>query len=794
MWVPKEKEPQEVGEEPLLIFPPGFEPSTGAAVSSSAPAVADEASGDSSSDESSASSEPDSKAGAKGIQMAYLPRSAKRLLAPLDIRFSQMKMRHLFSDGRRVAGTVDQITKVRIPEAERANHGAQWKLQVPFPTIEIIRWRAKLRDEDTFRPKVDSATGEEMLDSRAHWFTLDNRRLYTLQEAALTVWPERAVVEVAEVKTGPQANVGELRKFRTLDRGRSIKIGSSSDKVPFVRWSWGDKVGLGDTGDSDSSGADAEARHTKFVEDRGVRVWDSQVLDHLSTLKQEDFGRIERSKKLSWILRRGAPTLDIAMDSDGWVKFADLLAVDFLGTITASTLTDVIDKSNKQKRRYEVKEVGGEKVVRAGTKRGTDHATRRREKSRIFAEDKPWESGKGSVEKTKSSGGGKAQGRDSKDSDKVASSKSTDKASSSLKTEKADNIPKAKAKAAAGKAAASTAKPAVKKEITVVIPEPESAKVEVAPAVVPKKAGAKAPPAVGFVPPGPAGAAGQMQMAAFYQQLAAMRQWMATSKAPQTRGAANQANHANAMRHMQMMQQMQAMQAMYFQSQYHTQMQMQLQMLGQMKSMRQYQAMSRMNEQQKAMTDMHLLMQQMQAVQDGDEDEELDEEEQELSLQEKIDEVLEEARKRSMSMNADAQPFMPSGSMIYDQKGYPEAEEDTQEEEPEAVDDIQTKINRALEAAKVRSGTAAPKAVRTAAKAKGKSGPADIQSKIAQALNAAKARSGVADPPVLANSAPPKSQTSSTGGSAPAAPEDLQAKFAQALEAARLRSQSGSSA
>merc|ERR1719183_2792469 len=92
--------------------------------------------------------------------------------------------------------------------------------------IEVIRWKCKLRDSNTGRPKVDPVTGEDLYDSQEHWFTLDNRRLYCLQEAALRIWPERCVAEVAVIISGPHAHMRELRKFRTLDCGRSAKIGS----------------------------------------------------------------------------------------------------------------------------------------------------------------------------------------------------------------------------------------------------------------------------------------------------------------------------------------------------------------------------------------------------------------------------------------------------------------------------------------------------------------------------------------------------------------------------------------
>ncbi|CAK0906659.1 unnamed protein product [Prorocentrum cordatum] len=101
----------------------------------------------------------------------------------MDIRFSQMKMRHLFGDGRRIAEAIQAIRQVPCTEEESAAHaGAKWRLEFPFPPIEVVRWRCKLRD-NTGRPRLDPDTGEELYDSEENWFTLDNRRLYCLQEA-----------------------------------------------------------------------------------------------------------------------------------------------------------------------------------------------------------------------------------------------------------------------------------------------------------------------------------------------------------------------------------------------------------------------------------------------------------------------------------------------------------------------------------------------------------------------------------------------------------------------------------
>eukprot|EP00927_Polykrikos_kofoidii_P039457 TRINITY_DN33839_c0_g1_i1.p1 TRINITY_DN33839_c0_g1~~TRINITY_DN33839_c0_g1_i1.p1 ORF type:complete len:537 (+),score=78.73 TRINITY_DN33839_c0_g1_i1:86-1612(+) len=159
-------------------------------------------------------------------------------MSPLDICFSQWKVRHTFWDGTPLEQVLPQVRAVPSTAEDRANHNAPWRLEAPFEAIEIVLWRCKLRDATTGRPKIDPKTGKPLFDPDFRWFTLDNRRLYCLQKAAMSVWPERCVVDVVEVPRGPPERVRELRKFRTLDSGQSIMIGSTQDKVPFQGWSW----------------------------------------------------------------------------------------------------------------------------------------------------------------------------------------------------------------------------------------------------------------------------------------------------------------------------------------------------------------------------------------------------------------------------------------------------------------------------------------------------------------------------------------------------------------------------
>lgn len=179
--------------------------------------------------------------------------SRRRLLSPLDIHFSQSHIRPEFQDGRTVEETAEQVQRELVGPIPPQDDGQEcpamlgtptgdsnwWLLQPPFPEIEVIQWRIKLRDEDG-TPKVDEM-GMELYGER-EWYTLDNRRLYCLQKAATAVYPSevRCVVSVILPEDG---SCREFRKFRTVDRGRSVGVGHR-DSIDLPRWSWRREVGL----------------------------------------------------------------------------------------------------------------------------------------------------------------------------------------------------------------------------------------------------------------------------------------------------------------------------------------------------------------------------------------------------------------------------------------------------------------------------------------------------------------------------------------------------------------------
>lgn len=98
----------------------------------------------------------------------------------------------------------------------------------------------------------------------------------------------------------------------------------------------------------------------------------SKTLDQMMSLKEGDDERTQISKKVSWILRHGARKVDINIDVDGWVTFADLLGSPIMAGVTEEKLMDIVDESNQQKVRYELKDPegdgGGEQAIKAVSK------------------------------------------------------------------------------------------------------------------------------------------------------------------------------------------------------------------------------------------------------------------------------------------------------------------------------------------------------------------------------------------------------------------------------------------
>jgi len=152
-----------------------------------------------------------------------MPLYEEKMISPLGVRFTQEHIRTTFRDERIVEDTIKEIEFEEVPGAEDFDV----ILRFPFPAIEIVRWRAHGDDEEV---------AEEY-----HWFTLDNRRLYCLQRAAVSCWPKRAAVAVEILYASPGS---VRRKCDTTTFGRSVTIAHSIRDLPETRFDWVEEVGI----------------------------------------------------------------------------------------------------------------------------------------------------------------------------------------------------------------------------------------------------------------------------------------------------------------------------------------------------------------------------------------------------------------------------------------------------------------------------------------------------------------------------------------------------------------------
>jgi len=138
-------------------------------------------------------------------------------VSPLAVSFSQNVIYPRFTDGRSVDDVVDKVTAEEYSSDENK---FDLTLEAPFPVIEAVYWSPKLRDGEG-KPLL----GEDGSQRRGveALFSLDNRRLYALQRAAVVHYPKRCRTKVAVI-TDKTEIMRHLKKFRTRTNGLSITI------------------------------------------------------------------------------------------------------------------------------------------------------------------------------------------------------------------------------------------------------------------------------------------------------------------------------------------------------------------------------------------------------------------------------------------------------------------------------------------------------------------------------------------------------------------------------------------
>jgi len=93
-----------------------------------------------------------------------------------------------------------------------------------------------------------------------------------------------------------------------------------------------------------------------------------RLMEQVSSLSADDDDRENASKRISWILRHGAKKCNLLTDKDDYVKLSDLAKVEIVDDIPMEKLLEIINDSNTQKLRYELKDSADGKMIKALSK------------------------------------------------------------------------------------------------------------------------------------------------------------------------------------------------------------------------------------------------------------------------------------------------------------------------------------------------------------------------------------------------------------------------------------------
>eukprot|EP00927_Polykrikos_kofoidii_P025762 TRINITY_DN23083_c0_g1_i1.p1 TRINITY_DN23083_c0_g1~~TRINITY_DN23083_c0_g1_i1.p1 ORF type:complete len:372 (+),score=45.59 TRINITY_DN23083_c0_g1_i1:122-1237(+) len=228
-----------------------------------------------------------------------MPLYEEKLLSPLAIRFTQEHIRPHFRDGR--------VVETTIPEIVACDGVGEYDviLRVPFPLIEVVRF------SPSHRCGKGGAGGKHY-----HWFSFDNRRLYCLQKAAVSLWPRRAAVAVQVFHASDPAAV--RRKVNTTSKGRSVEVRSPAGHDMFEVWSWRKGVCV-----DDAAGSYAQAAISK--DDRRPSVCELSEVPSGMGLPCSAATACGQRQGLLDTSSAPVPTLDAPWPDDGFSLRTDAL-------------------------------------------------------------------------------------------------------------------------------------------------------------------------------------------------------------------------------------------------------------------------------------------------------------------------------------------------------------------------------------------------------------------------------------------------------------------------------------
>mmetsp|Transcript_94733 Transcript_94733/g.210617 ORF Transcript_94733/g.210617 Transcript_94733/m.210617 type:complete len:402 (+) Transcript_94733:195-1400(+) len=138
---------------------------------------------------------------------------------PLEVRFTQEKIHPFFYRRGPIVNVVPKIRPVlrsKDADGDSSGRGEEVQLLPPFSSIHCLR------------------KGDEL-------WSLDNRRLYALQLAAMDQWPRRCSTHMLCRDKLPRHKFkSQYRKFNTTSEGRAIDVCARYQQ--FDTWNWFDRA------------------------------------------------------------------------------------------------------------------------------------------------------------------------------------------------------------------------------------------------------------------------------------------------------------------------------------------------------------------------------------------------------------------------------------------------------------------------------------------------------------------------------------------------------------------------
>lgn len=138
---------------------------------------------------------------------------------PFDVRFTQEKIHPFFYRRGPIVNVLPKIRAVLIAANAASGNPEDEDVVELMPPFSAIRCLHK---------------GEEL-------WSLDNRRLYALQMAAMDQWPSRCRIRILTTERLPRHKFkSQYRKFNTLCEGRGIEVCARYQS--FDHWNWFDRA------------------------------------------------------------------------------------------------------------------------------------------------------------------------------------------------------------------------------------------------------------------------------------------------------------------------------------------------------------------------------------------------------------------------------------------------------------------------------------------------------------------------------------------------------------------------